>query len=621
MPDGPANRTVPLQLSEDRPMSQAPSEPDDPQDASPGGPRDDLGQAHRAAIIGRLYDVALDPVRLEDLVDALEGGFARLRAELADGATIDDAEIEAHLGRASRVLERQEEEEGRRRRSVLDDIRRAAAFVADASGAIVAWNPAAAARFALRDHPALVDLPFEPEDRATLRDVIRRVASGRQEKLVTLRIRSPVSAGPVIVRVSRVEDVRPLALVLSTELAWPEGFDNVLREAFGLTAAETAIVRGLALGQPLRDIAAARGRSMETVRTQIRSILAKTETHAQSELVRVVLSLMDVALLPLPDRVEPPAAASARPLRSLQSGGRRLDWLDSGAPDGRAVLYMHLDYGLVRWPASAEHAARTRGLRIVTPIRAGYGETSPHPPGTDRTRACAEDYAAVLDHLGIARVVIVALGADLRYAAQLALLRPGLVAGILGCAAQLPLHTARQYERMDKWQRLILANARYAPKILPFLVKAGVALANRVGKDRFFEQVNAGSPGDIDTFARPEVREAMMSGSDVMLGPRHSAHAAFAEEAISSERDWSVLLRACPAPIRLLQGDQDPQMPLASLEELAPLYPGLDWEVLPGNGQLLFFREWRRVLAEVERLMAADAPHGTAGDGAADRAG
>ncbi len=133
-----------------------------------------------------------------------------------------------------------------------------------------------------------------------LAGIIRKVAGGRAEKVVTLRIRSMVTGSPVIVRVSRVEstEARPLALVLSTELVWPEGFEATVQDAFGLTPAEVDIVRGITLGLPVKDIAEARGRSAETVRTQVRSILAKTETHSQSELVRVVLGLMDVALIP-----------------------------------------------------------------------------------------------------------------------------------------------------------------------------------------------------------------------------------------------------------------------------------------------------------------------------------
>ena len=72
-----------------------------------------------------------------------------------------------------------------------------------------------------------------------------RVAGGRAEKVVTLRMRSRITGGPVIVRVGAVEsdNPSPLALVMSTELVWPEGFAQTVQEAFGLTAAEVEIVQ------------------------------------------------------------------------------------------------------------------------------------------------------------------------------------------------------------------------------------------------------------------------------------------------------------------------------------------------------------------------------------------
>jgi pimeloyl-ACP methyl ester carboxylesterase len=157
-------------------------------------------------------------------------------------------------------------------------------------------------------------------------------------------------------------------------------------------------------------------------------------------------------------------------------------------------------------------------MRVIVPVRAGYGRTDLHAKGgTDHLTGVALDYAAVLDHLGLQGAVAVPLGADLRFAAQLGVLRPDLVRGIVGCACQLPLRTAAQYERMDKWQRFILANARYAPKVLPFLVQAGFSLARRLGKEKFFAQVNGGSPADMETFARPDVRAAVLEGSDTCL--------------------------------------------------------------------------------------------------------
>ncbi|MFM7332967.1 MAG: helix-turn-helix transcriptional regulator, partial [Tabrizicola sp.] len=453
-------------------------------------------------------------------------------------------------------------------------------------------------------------LPFDAEDRELLSGVIRRVAARKAEKVVTLRIRSTVTGSPVILRVSPVAGgaARPLALVVSTELVWPEGFAATVQEAFGLTAAEVEIVRGVTLGLPLRDIAEARGRSLETVRTQVRSVLAKTETHSQAELVRVVLGLMDVALAPLGGVATAPVRGGLepRPLREMRgTDGRRLTWIEFGDPGGLPVLYMHLDFGLMRWPATAERVAAARGLRVIVPVRAGYGKTEPFLKGTDHLAGVTRDYAAVIDRLGLKGAMVIPLGADLRYALNLANTRPDLVRGVVGAACQLPIRTPAQYERMDKWQRFILANARHAPKVLPFLVQAGFSLARRLGKDAFFRQVNGGSAADMETFARPEVKAAMLEGSDICLAAKWSAHAAFTAECIGSEKDWSAVVRAVRVPVLLLQGDQDPQSPVQTIRELAADYPQLEVRFLPGSGQLLFFAEWPMVLDEVARMQAA----------------
>lgn len=565
---------------------------------------------HRAEIVERLYDVAVDPIRLEELLEVWEGSVAPLRDSMI---ALEDPEIEAHLARASVFLDRYEaaaREPGPR--SVLEEIPRSAAFLADGGAQVACCNRAAVAAFGIGEGGPFAALPFEAEDRALLQGVIRKVAARRAEKVVTLRIRSTVTGSPVILRVSPVEGggTRPLALVVSTELVWPEGFAHTVQEAFGLTAAEVEIVRGVTLGLPLRDIAEARGRSLETVRTQVRSVLAKTETHSQSELVRVVLGLMDVALLPLGGQAGPVlrGALEARAVQEMRGpDGRRLSWIGFGDPAGMPVLYMHLDYGLIRWPAAAERAAAARGLRVIVPVRAGYGRTDPLPRGADHLEGVTQDYATVMDHLGLKGAVVLPLGADLRFAMHLANLRPDLVRGIVGASCQLPVRTPAQYERMDKWQRFILANARHAPRVLPFLVQAGFSLARRLGKEAFFRQVNGGSPADMAAFAQPEVKAAVLEGSDVCLAAKWSAHAAFSAECIGSEKDWSAVVRAVRVPVRLLQGDQDPQSPVQTIRELAADYPHLEVEFLAGTGQLLFFAAWPQVLEAVERMQAQGA--------------
>ncbi len=570
-----------------------------------------LGHQHRAQIVDRLYDVALDPIRLEALVDLWEGHIGPTR--LDDGLTVapmDDPEFEVHLDRASIFLDRYEATRvDGAFRSILEDIPRSAAFLANDLSVIVSFNRPAAVAFGLREGAVIADLPFEPDDIETLRGIIYRVASGRAERVVTLRIRSSITGSPVIVRLGPVEGEaeRPLALVMSTELVWPDGFEDIVQEAFGLTSAEVEIVRGIALGLPVKDIAESRGRSQETVRTQLRSILAKTETHSQSELVRAVLGLMDVASMSTEAVTAVALTGDLDPLAFQEltaPDGRRLEWIEFGSPTGRPVLFMHMDYGLIRWPVPAERAARLRNLRVIVPVRAGYGRSDLHRRGKDHLAGVTEDYLTVLEYLNIRRCAIIAMGADLRFALSMSQARPDLFTGILGCAAQLPLRTAAQYDRMDKWQRFILANARYAPKVLPFLVKAGFSLARRLGKEKFFAQVNGGSAADLAAFARPDVREAVLVGSEVSMGAKISAHEAFTRECIGSEKDWSHLVQRAQVPIFLLQGDQDPQTPVLTIRELMLDFPNVEVRFLPNTGQLLFFAEWPQVLDALERFLS-----------------
>ena len=92
------------------------------------------------------------------------------------------------------------------------------------------------------------------------------------------------------------------------------------------------------------------------------------------------------------------------------------------------------------------------------------------------------------------------------------------------------------------------------------------------------------------------MREALLAGSEVLLGARIAAHAAFAAELLGGQADWSAVLRACPARVVLLHGDQDPHSPEASLREVAAGYGNLDLRLISGAGQLLFFAEWQAAL-------------------------
>ena len=65
--------------------------------------------------------------------------------------------------------------------------------------------------------------------------------------------------------------------------------EAALREHYGLTPAEIRVATALAEGLSVRAIADRHGITYETARTQIKSVLSKTETRRQTELVSLLL--------------------------------------------------------------------------------------------------------------------------------------------------------------------------------------------------------------------------------------------------------------------------------------------------------------------------------------------
>jgi pimeloyl-ACP methyl ester carboxylesterase/DNA-binding NarL/FixJ family response regulator len=568
----------------------------------------------KSEIIDHLYDVALDPARYEALLDVWEARMAPLRAESdldadADFHGMEDADLEAHAARAGIFLDRLKEDDGMDEQSVLD-FEVAAAFLVTQDFNIAAVNRAASEILAIAQGDPISKLDIQDEDKAELRNAIAIATNKGIAKPSLLRFISPRSDRPMVFHVTQLSGPsfkRTFALVRTTELGWPDNLSVTIRDAFQLTSAEIDIVRSLAEGRSVKAIAIERGRSFETVRSQIRSILAKTETRSQSELIRITLGLMEVVSSTNSADSQKPYASDALkpiPFQSMKMpDGRRYDWIEFGDRQGRPLLFLPLDYGMIRWPLSAQTAAEKLAIRVISPVRAGFGHSSELPPKVDYAGETGEDMNRLLVHLGIKQCAVMAMGADLRYAMRLAIAHPEKVKGIFACSGALPAMTAAHYERMGKFHRFILANARYAPMILPFLVKAGFSLAKRIGRESFFRSVNEGSPADLRTFDVPEVREAILMGSEICLSDWHTAHAAFSRECIDSETNWAATVRACKVPVRMLQGGEDPQSPKETILELAKEFPHLDIEIIDEAGQLLFFQEWPRVLKELERFL------------------
>ena len=135
----------------------------------------------------------------------------------------------------------------------------------------------------------------------SLGEFLRRLACVRQAVAVILPDANGVALKLVGAPLpSRRRDFACLAAVAETmvlvfdEAASPPDSARLIAELYGLTPAECRLAAALLAGQTLADYAENTRLTRNTVKTQLRSVFAKTETARQSDLMRKLVKLSAV---------------------------------------------------------------------------------------------------------------------------------------------------------------------------------------------------------------------------------------------------------------------------------------------------------------------------------------
>ena len=115
-------------------------------------------------------------------------------------------------------------------------------------------------------------------------------------------IRGRNGTAPLVVAVSPLDPAvqgsepttEPLAVVflLDPEARY-EGDVEALERLYGLTRAEAEVMQAIAGGRRMQDIARESGRSVETLRSHLKAVYAKTGVDRQADLVRLVAQVSD----------------------------------------------------------------------------------------------------------------------------------------------------------------------------------------------------------------------------------------------------------------------------------------------------------------------------------------
>lgn len=138
-----------------------------------------------------------------------------------------------------------------------------------------------------------------PDRSKALNDRIRDIASGVGPEIARIPLGEAglgCSAAIELIRLQGgafgITSAAALAVLKGVSASPPAMLRDQVRQRWTLSAAEAEVALALADGASPADIAQRRGAALATVRTQIKSVFAKTQVSRQAELVAVIRSAM-----------------------------------------------------------------------------------------------------------------------------------------------------------------------------------------------------------------------------------------------------------------------------------------------------------------------------------------
>ena len=476
-----------------------------------------------------------------------------------------------------------------------------AVMVTDRDGILRDMNEVALAHLPVCPGDTIYDLPYAVEDGQDLSEVVRAGLLRRNSgsAVIIKRAASTACIKPAtLVFVPTLEAAKERMLVFVIDRKWSADIKAFLTTAYGLTAAEGAVLLSFLEGHSQKEIAELRGTSLVTVRTQMQSILGKSGANSQTELLRDALSFSHFF-----QDVSPISAAAKHPFRKsfsvLAKDGRTIDLLLSGDLRGDLIISLQ-DATLRGFPAKVERAFAKAGLCVAVVCRPGIGKTDPPAPDGDYLETIASDIATIGDQLGRDRFVLMTNYMSSVFVYRVAPVLAGRLKRVVVKSTLVPPRMLDSSDVRSPLAQALFRARGQSNSIYRAMIYAAIKAWKVIGSRHLHMMQLRGFAPDLAAAKSPEVIEAFDEAMHATLAQGTDYPILVFEYAAE---DWSHAVGHCPVPIVLLQGFHDPSTSYTSVARFAARFPDkITLHTFEKSGYLTFMTETE---AFVERLRLA----------------
>jgi len=399
------------------------------------------------------------------------------------------------------------------------------------------------------------------------------------------------------------DDPQAHALLLPDRTALTR-HDHLLRASLGLTPAELRLAALLKDGASINEAAPKLGIAVNTARNHLRSIFAKLGVNRQSEMVRHLSELGQLAAfvrgaerreddLSASDAEPSPHILTTRKFLTL-ADGRVLAFREYGLENGTPVLFLHalLSSSLLR-DVENDYIVRA-GARVIVAERPGTGRSTSDPDMS--FESVARDLVALVDHLNINKLYVLGRSSGAGFALEAARALGSRVERLMLYAPRFSTDT--DLRRHDPLGRFYAGMRR-----MPWYVDAVLALLRAKLSHRFVREImrrsHERSPADYKLMeSEPGLLEFMVVQS---LEALEVTHAGATSEAALLANDAPVDLEGVEADVIVWHGQEDGYVMPADVERHISNLPVSEFRVIENEGHIFSLAGRSQVL---ERLLA-----------------
>lgn len=462
-------------------------------------------------------------------------------------------------------------------------------------GGVVALNAAARARFGCQPGDTMRSLGFAPDH--VVRQLERHIESGRATGLLLPSSADGQRSWQGLMVIGRT----PFADIF---LLWHPGHIELppvaesFREAFALSAREMEILCGLVMGESAGSLASMSGRSVGTVRQQIKSLLAKLGVGSQVEAVALVARAGYMLAACPALRVESVSSDAVSHAAFLAADGRVVAYRRWGSPWGVPVLVVHgALFGIAELDAERT-LARQMGLMCLAMERPGYGRTQ-FPQKGDVQQVMLDDAIALLDHVGVKRCVVLAHDVGTVIAMRLAERAPERIAAIVAAPVTPPMEGWRQTAHMPASLRIHAFASQRFPRLTDILVDLGMRHVRQAGFQSFPKLVFKDCPHDLEIWNAPE-RLHSAAGACALIAAQDAQ--GFKHDMHLTNQDWRELAQRVRVTVHLLHGRRSQTVCAQAVERLHQQLAQSSLEIVEDAGHSLPLSHFPMVLERVRAL-------------------